>query len=293
MGAKVSTRRLPDTASKAVLANKANSMNQLPSQSLKTQYEKHAMEQLHHQDMKNTNSEHQNTSISQNESTSGTKGAQQAQNTAHNSRGGQVESTISNREELAAREHNMPEGKDGHDPQMSPAQERYFIESITQLGKQVHASSQTAPHVDSLALKQLKFRKSLFLKGQKELEHQKDPQGPALHTSDGPEVTSVQRTMLHPRTIGAILKDLEDPRMTNEAILRDYQLAPEFLKGLGCFKVASTIYIEPKEDKEGEITTVEGESGKTLLDYDGASELDEKLDKERVSKLKSRLGMDE
>lgn len=293
MGSRVSTRRLPETASKAVNANKSSIVNQLPTQSLKNSYEKHLQEEMQRQAFSDSKQEGhlKNEETSKKESSEGNGSTQldiqlsQNKTTSFGSSG--------RRTDIAANGNNVPEGKDGYDPQVSPEQEKYFIDSITQLGKQVHSTSQTArSRPDSMALKQLQFRKSLFQKGQKELEQQKDPQGPMMGGGANGG-GSVERTMIHPRTLGAILKDLEDPRTTKSMILEDYQLAPGFLSGLERFKVASTVYIEPKEDKEGEIAPAVGEPEKTLLDYDGAGEVGEKMDQKRVEKLKSRLGMDE
>lgn len=296
MGSRVSTRRLPETASKAVNTNKSSILNQLPSQSLKNSYEKHSQEEMQRQASLDPKQEGRlkNEGGSEKETLEGNVGngstqphTQLSQNTT------QSFGSSGRRTDFASNENNVPEGKDGHDPQVSPEQEKYFIDSITQLGKQVHSTSQTArSRPDSMALKQLQFRKSLFQKGQKELEQQKDPQGPMMGGGANGG-GSVERTMIHPRTLGAILKDLEDPRTTNSMILQDYQLSPDFLSGLERFKVASTVYIEPKEDKEGEIAPAVGETGKTLLDYDEAGEVGEKMDQRRVEKLKSRLGMDE
>ncbi|KAJ9113477.1 hypothetical protein QFC19_000397 [Naganishia cerealis] len=292
MGSRVSTRRLPETASKAVNAKKSSIVNQLPTQSLKNSYEKHSQEEMQRQAFLDPKQEGhlKNDETSKKETSEGGSTQLHSQLSQNNT---QSFGSSGRRTDIATSSNNVPEGKDGYDPQVSPEQEKYFIDSITQLGKQVHSTSQTArSRPDSMALKQLQFRKSLFQKGQKELEQQKDPQGPMM-SGGANGGGSVERTMIHPRTLGAILKDLEDPRTTKSMILEDYQLAPGFLSGLERFRVASTVYIEPKEDKEGEIAPAVGEPERTLLDYDGAGEVGEKMDQQRVEKLKSRLGMDE
>lgn len=300
MGSRVSTRRLPETASKAVSANKSSIVNQLPPQSLKNSYEKHLQEEMQRQasEQESHLKNEENSKINSQKEASevlGNAGTQIHTRLSQNKTQNKTQNfgSSGSRTDIATRGNSVPEGKDGHDPQVSPEQEKYFIDSITQLGKQVHSSSQSAkPRPDSMALKQLQFRKSLFQKGQKELEQQKDPQGPMMGGGNNGG-GSVERTMIHPRTLGAILNDLNDPRTTKAMILQDYQLAPGFLSGLERFKVASTVYIEPKEDKEGEIAPAVGENGKTLMDYDGTGELGEKMDQKRVEKLKSRLSMDE
>lgn len=292
MGSSVSTRKLPETASKAISVKRTPGVNHLPSDSLKRQYEKH-QEEIGQAHVKQASSLGQNDdssqqSVSTNNSThiGSQSPAKHAQSSAGSLNGASRFSQTAN--------ENHPEGKDGLDPQMSPAQEKLFIDSITLLGKQIHSSSETQrSDMDSMALRQLHFRKSVFQRGEKELELLKDPQGSAASTKESACASDTERTMIHPRTLGAILTDLEDSRTTKAGIMEDYRVSSEFLDGLKRFKVATTVYVEPKEDKEGEIATQSEEPGKTLLDYDGSSEIGERMDLQRINKLKGRLGMDE
>lgn len=178
---------------------------------------------------------------------------------------------------------HVPEGKDGFDPQMPDPS---FVSSIHQLGRQIQSHSvRQSNDINVLALKQLKNRKRLFEQGQRELELQKDQT----------ETNDTARTMVHPRTIGAILKDIEDPRVSRENILLDYQLHPDTLDALSKrFRVAKNVVVLEEQTKEDEIghkpAQLRMEADDKMLDYSG--ELGENINSDRLKSLQSRLDLD-
>lgn len=172
---------------------------------------------------------------------------------------------------------NMPEGKDGMDPQADPN----FINFINNLGRQIHSHSKpAADEANVRALKQLLNRKQLYEKGQDEVRAQM-----ALPLEN--------RTMIHPRTLTAILNALNDPNVPNEEILKDYQLDELFLRHMQRFSVAQNLVIIEEERRDDEIGPKVGQpvpraaTDPSMMDYNG--QVDESVNSERLQKLRSRL----
>lgn len=172
---------------------------------------------------------------------------------------------------------SVPSGKDGMDPTADQA----FINSINRLGRQIHShtSRNPAEQLDVTALKQLLNRKSLYEKGQKEVKAQLD-------------LESDSRSMIHPRTLTAILNALEHKALTEE-IMKDYLVEKSFLENLGRFKVANNVVIIEEDRKDDEIgpkiglPTAKAATQASMIDYDG--DMTESVDTERIKKLRSRL----
>lgn len=170
--------------------------------------------------------------------------------------------------------------RDGLDPQA----DRNFIDFILTLGRQIHSQSagSEVARDDVAALKQLLNRKQLHEKGQTEVQLQ-------LEASD----LTVQRTMVHPRTVTAILHALKDQNAPVAEVSRDYQLDPRVMQDLDRFSVANHVVIIEEETKPDEIGPKKGQprsraaTDPSLLDYDG--EMSETVDKQRMEKLRSRL----
>lgn len=189
---------------------------------------------------------------------------------------------------------NLPEGKDGFDPHEAGTStyDSQFVSSINSLGRQIQSHSASV-HVNpnSNALKQLKFRKQLFEQGENELKSQKDPK------ESGNNIAStdiVSRTMVHPRTLGAILTDIRDPRIKNESIIKDYQLSPTFLHELGTrYKVCTNTVIIEEKTKEGEIGHKITPPTASVLDYNEKGELADAEESERYKSLKKRISLDD
>lgn len=190
----------------------------------------------------------------------------------------------------------LPEGKDGFDPHIT----QEFSDSVMKLGAQIQ-SHYVDPRLNQefSALKQLRNRKNLHIRGEKENEDEMNG------------VPQSSRTMIHPRSLGGLLSDLRDPRVSEERILEDYKLHPDFLKELGTrFKLATTTLIIKEEAKEGEVLVQNsapsnsGEvsasispmtstnAGANGIDGDEAGQLKE-IDPERLKQLRNRLGLDD
>ena len=117
-----------------------------------------------------------------------------------------------------------PEGKDGGDPheQGTSTYDNSFLSSINKLGSQIKTIElNPARDRNAIALRQLRSRKKLYDIGEQQVKNQMEQ-----HDSLQP----IQNTMIHPQTLSAILRDLKDERVTNERIIEDYQLHPDFLK---------------------------------------------------------------
>lgn len=189
-------------------------------------------------------------------------------------------------------ESELPEGKDGFDPDVG-SYDASFVSSLKYLGKQIHSNTENATlNPEFSALKQLQKRKELYDRGQKELEIQKDPHGPAVR--DKKQDPNIQRTMVHPRTLSAILSDLKDPRTNDDGITLDYQLNKEFLRELGTrFSVASNHVPIEEDKKEDEISHQVEDPGKSMLDVEDPLKRDERMDSHKLQSIKKRLGLDE
>lgn len=163
-----------------------------------------------------------------------------------------------------------PEGRDGMDPSADAA----FINSINQLGRQIQSyTADNSTQMDVRALKQLMNRKRLFSEGQKEVQAQMS--------------SETTRTMLHPRTLTAVLNALRDGRTPADVIARDYLVAPEYLQNMGRFRVADRIVVIEEHTKEDEIGPKAGQPPVLMMDYEGA--MNEEANTERLNELRKRL----
>ncbi|KAM3124403.1 hypothetical protein CJJ07_002057 [Candidozyma auris] len=180
----------------------------------------------------------------------------------------------SNRFQQSAQQ-NGPPGKDGMDPTADQA----FIDSISKLGRQIRSEAAQTPGHQQLnvrALKQLRNRKALYEKGQKEVEDQLDSQQP--HS----------RTMIHPKTLTAILNAYHDETVTDETLQKDYELSADFLQNLKRFKVAQNIVPLQEDTKEDEVgPRTEKDRVRVAETDEGAAEGD--FEAERLKQLRKRL----
>ncbi|CCE82517.1 Piso0_002246 [Millerozyma farinosa CBS 7064] len=258
--------------------NRSEKVNPLPSEALRKRFE-----QQPQQEEGSAQSKSQNHDVGADAAKSSNDPLSQKQNMLKN----EVDFVGKNKVES-----ELPEGKDGFDPDVG-SYDASFVNSLKYLGKQIHSNTENATlNPEFSALKQLKKRKELYDRGQKELEIQKDPHGPAVR--DKKQESYVQRTMVHPRTLSAILSDLKDPRTTDEGITLDYQLNKEFLRELGPrFSVASNHVPLEEDKKEDEISHQVEDPGKSMLDDEDPLEKDERMDSHKLQSIKRRLGLDE
>lgn len=255
MGNKISKqRKLGDTISKATNINRSN-INQLPSEQLKIQYEQN--QQSSHPPPPTVDE-----SLNQ-------KPLNPSQIPKFDAK------------YLSKKLKQTPEGKDGFDPQVEKEFNPNFVNSINHLGKQIKSHDlKSNLNPNNIALKQLSNRKSLFEKGEKELESQ-------MNQTDR---SSIKRSMIHPRTLTAILNDLQDSRVSKDQILKDYQLDDHFLNNLhNRFKVASNIVVIEEEASHDQIAPKNSTKrfDDNLIDYNG--QLNENLDKQKLKNLQNRL----
>lgn len=173
---------------------------------------------------------------------------------------------------------NSPEGRDGLDP----TADKSFIDSISRLGRQIqlHTARNPAEQLDVTALKQLLNRKALYEKGQNEVKAQLNSQQDT-------------RTMIHPRTLTAILNAINEHKTSPEEVLKDYQVDQAFLQNLERFKVAQNMVILEEEHKDDEIgpkigqPTARAASESSMIDYNG--DMTERVNEDRLKKLRQRL----
>lgn len=171
----------------------------------------------------------------------------------------------------ADRSSQQPEGRDGMDPQADQS----FIDSINKLGRQIQSSTGENPgQLDVRALRQLMNRKSLYEKGQSEVATQMAGE------------SSEARTMLHPRTLTAVLNALEGKASPSE-IAQDFLVSPQYLENLGRFKVAENIVVIEEQTKEDEIGPKAARPSELMIDYDG--DMSEEVNSERLRQLRLRL----
>lgn len=306
MGNKASkpTRKLAKTVSEHAnpTVNRASNINQLPSELLKQQYQQHYIQQESHKALQgSTPLASQDQSLTPDESLNQTPAPASYQPGKFDA--AFLKKKLNQNDKLVSKtgpepEVTLPEGKDGFDPQVGNQYNPEYVNSIFQLGKQIQTQTMDQkfdPNI--LALKQLNNRKSLFEKGQQELQHQMEPNPNGAQHED-PEVV---RTMIHPRTLTAILTDLKDPRVDNSTITKDYQLHPSFVEELGHrFKVATNAIIIEEDVKEDEIAPKIGNVAKArvaadgdqlMMDYNG--EVGETINTQRLKTLQSRLGIED
>lgn len=164
---------------------------------------------------------------------------------------------------------NAKPGKDG----MDPSADQGFINSINRLGRQIetHSARNPAEQHDVTALKQLHSRKQLFEKGEKELDSQKND-----HAST--------RTMIHPKTLTAVLNALQDGSAAEE-VQKDYLVSADFLQNLKRFQAARNVVVldeKIKEDEVGPKNAPAGRRGDETLELDPEHQ-------ERLLRLRKRL----
>ncbi|KAG5421286.1 hypothetical protein I9W82_000376 [Candida metapsilosis] len=182
-----------------------------------------------------------------------------------------------------------PEGKDGGDPheQGTSTYDKGFIDSLNQLGKQIKTVEfNPAKDKNASAIKQLNERKRLYELGEKEI---KDQMSQNFH--DGKEIF---KTMVHPQTLTAILRDLKDPRVDNETIAKDYQLNPEFLSNIGdVFQVPTTVKQFEEETKADEVGHKTVPQQRRSIHEKEDETTSETVDGETYKKLQKRLSLDD
>ncbi|KAG7191638.1 uncharacterized protein KQ657_002907 [Scheffersomyces spartinae] len=176
-----------------------------------------------------------------------------------------------------------PPGKDGYDPQEL---HKDFIQSVVDLGRQIHSTNVNGNGTNALPLRQLRNRKNLFKLGQQQLELQK--QGKA-----------VDSTMVNPHTLSAILEAIKEPDSNKESIAADYNVNIKFLELLGTrFSVPKTYVPLQEATKEGEISSQNAEAKSVLsatqrseqhLMMNPNDELAENISSKRLNQLRSRL----
>lgn len=185
---------------------------------------------------------------------------------------------VAHRDFNQAHQNQGPEGRDGLDP----TADQGFIDSINRLGRQVqtHTARNPTEQLDVTALKQLLNRKTLYEKGQSEVKAQLESQQDS-------------RTMIHPRTLTAILNAVHEHNTKPEEVMKDYQVGRDFLDNLSRFRVASNVVIIEEDRKDDEIgpkmgqPTARAASEGSMIDYNG--EMSEAVNQERIKQLRKRL----
>ncbi|KAI5965516.1 hypothetical protein KGF57_000782 [Candida theae] len=182
-----------------------------------------------------------------------------------------------------------PEGKDGGDPheQGTSTYDRGFIDSLNQLGKQIK-TVEFNPTKDKnvAAIKQLQERKRLFELGEQEVKDQMTQN--INHGKDG------FKTMVHPQTLTAILRDIKDPRVDNQTIARDYQLKPDFLNNLGdVFQVPTTVRQFEEDTKADEVGHKTIPQQRRSIHEKQDETANETVDGETYKRLQKRLSLDD
>ena len=194
-------------------------------------------------------------------------------------------------------QETVPEGKDGGDPHElgTSTYEPSFIDSINKLGKQIktHEHKLSKSDLNALAVRQLRSRKAQYDMGEKEVKAQMGQSANHLHNLQH----ELQKTMVHPQTLTAILRDLKDPKVDSGTIIGDYQLKPTFLAELGSIYSVPTNVVpvedETKPDEVGHKVQVPKERKMTDDIEDGAPDGPERVNKETFDKLKKRLSIDD
>lgn len=152
---------------------------------------------------------------------------------------------------------NIPEGKDGMDPQA----DQKYIDLITDLGRQIQTKNMnsTTHQADVTALKQLLNRKKLHMAGQSEVQAQIDAKGGT-------------RTMINPKTLTAVIDAMNGPGSSRNDILEDFQLHVGFLDNLERFKVAHNVVMIEEHADEDQIGPIKGRRPKKELSEEDIAE---------------------
>lgn len=185
--------------------------------------------------------------------------------------------------------NTTPEGKDGGDPheQGTSTYDKGFIDSLNQLGKQIKTVEfNPAKDKNAAAIKQLQERKRLYELGEQEIKDQM-----SQNTNDGKEIF---KTMVHPQTLSAILRDVKDPRVDNQTIAKDYQLKPEFLSNLGdVFQMPTTVKQFEEDTKADEVGHKTVPQQRRSIHDTQDETANETVDGETYKKLQKRLSLDD
>jgi hypothetical protein len=170
---------------------------------------------------------------------------------------------------------NVPEGKDGLDPQVegTSTYDTDFVSSINKLGRQINSFEMKQNfNENALPLKQLKFRKQLYEAGE---------------TNKLDDAVNVS---VHPQTLASVINDLHDSRISDETIVKNYNVSPEFTKNLARFKVAKNMVILEEKTKPDEI----GHKVSTSrMSHSEDSVGEDYVDKKKLQRLKGRISMDD
>lgn len=183
--------------------------------------------------------------------------------------------------------HIIPEGKDGGDPheQGTSTYDNSFLSSINKLGSQIKTIElNPVRDKNAIALRQLISRKKLYDLGEQQVKNQMEQ-----HDSLKP----MNNTMVHPQTLSAILRDLKDDKVSNERIIEDYQLHPDFLKKLGTHirLPITTVVLEDdvKEDQVGH-AKVPPQKRRDISEMEDG---DHSMANQEFDKLKKRISIDD
>lgn len=170
---------------------------------------------------------------------------------------------------------NVPEGKDGLDPQVegTSTYDTDFVTSVNKLGRQINSFEMKQNfNENALPLKQLKFRKQLYQAGE---------------TNKLDDAVNVS---VHPQTLASVINDLHDSRVSDDTIVKNYNVSPGFLEKLARFKVAKNVVVLEEKTKPDEIGH-KVSSGRMTHTEDSAGE--DYIDRKKLAKLKGRLSLDD
>lgn len=188
-----------------------------------------------------------------------------------------------------------PAGKDGFDPQEGAPHPAgadgaggAFADSVMRLGAQIETHSVgAAAGPEATALRQLRKRRELHLRGERENDNER---------AGAP---AARRTMIHPRSLGGLLTDVHDARVPRQRIVDDYHLAEDFLPGLGRrLRLATTMEAVEEKARDGEVLVQTAAPSPLQPPAPPAPKVDEngqmlEVDPKRLQQMRGRLGLDE
>ncbi|EMG49648.1 hypothetical protein G210_5536 [Candida maltosa Xu316] len=184
---------------------------------------------------------------------------------------------------LKGDESIIPEGKDGGDPheQGTSTYDKSFLSSVSKLGSQIQSVElNLARDKNALALQQLRSRKKLYDIGEQQLK------GDMEHAVDQ---DAAAKTLVHPQTLSAILRDLKDDRVKDETIIEDYQLHPGFLKKLGTRIRLPTTTVIIEDDVKPDEVGHKKVPPQRRRDISEVEDEDPVLEDQQYNKLKKRI----
>ncbi|KAG7664080.1 uncharacterized protein J8A68_002404 [[Candida] subhashii] len=265
------TKVVSENAPKTI--HRTTNINQLPSENLKARYEKHIAEQ----------STPETPTIPE-------KVPNQDQPSYRSNAASFDAKFLQKKLKSNEPSSSVPEGRDGGDPHVegTSTYEQGLVDSLTKLGKQIH-TVEFNPLLDrnNRALQQLRTRKALYDLGEQEVKNQL---GADKTVTDGKAPSGNLRTVVHPHTLTAIIKDLKDARVSKESIPLDYQLHPDFLKDLG-----DSFSVPTKTAKIEDVVKVD--SGASLEEEPqvntNESEVPIQSQPERHERLRKRISLDD